>query len=841
MRTTTFLILNLFCFNFAYAADVTLKAVTHANKTAYTLEAGAFPHENNALQLKFKLSSQFRQPVNIEYINDRKLYLVQIGPINDLKKAQEIQHKLSENQTLAKISERAVPKEAPVMQDRTELQAEQVDTQEEQAEMPNQQTQAEDEQTQAPEIQTRVPETRAPSNNGKTQANAKPGNKLWNLRNADIRAVIAEVSRITGINFVIDPRVQGKISIVSNTPMSDKELYQVFLSVLQVSGYSAIPSGEITKIVPNIDAKTITADMLSGMRNPPRGDDMLVQVIPVQYVPAEQLVPVLRPLMPQWSSIAAYGPSNMLILSGRANNIRQLATIIRQVDSSNASGIDVVHLRHALAMDIAATLKDIVKSSPNAGSTRSQLMIAADDRSNAILISGSRTDRIRLRMLIAKLDKGGGGSNGANSNTQVVYLNYLRAEDLVPILAGIAQANFSGNVGTTIGTITQPALDSTNPSSSLANTSSSGSSSLQNSGSGGSVAAMSPQNTGNPAATPNTTGATTQNEGSTKPTAQIIAEPNTNSIIINAPANLIRILKNVIRQLDIRPAQLLIEALVAEVNEQEIKSLGIEWGSTQQTADGTNTRGFSNGFAIINTKTTIADFQAQIYALARQNRANILSTPSVVVLDNRQAKILVGSQVSVQQSTQQNTVVGGAPFTTFQRMNVALHLYVRPQITEGNGIQMQIDEGNDTLDPASTDSTNPTFRVSAIVTSVHVESGDIVVLGGLTQDRIDNAGNRIPILGDIPGLGKLFQRNIDTREKRVLMVFIKPIILKNEKDAIRVSGEKYNNVRQYQLDWLQSQEFSETNNEMLLPALDLANLPEPFERTLPPPAAAFKK
>lgn len=652
---------------------------------------------------------------------------------------------------------------------------------------------------------------------------APPGSKLWNLRNADIRAVIAEVSRITGKNFVIDPRVQGKVSIVSSTPLSSRELYQVFLSVLQVSGYAAIPNGEIIKIIPNIDAKTQSPDLLSGMKSPPRGDDMMVAVIPVHYVPSEQLVPVLRPLMPQWSSVSAYAPSNMLILSGRANNIKSLAEIIKQVDSSSANGIDMVRLHHALAMDVANTLKDLVKTQPGIGS-RTQITIAADDRSNSILVSGSKTDRIRLRMLILKLDKD--SSTGVNSNTQVVYLNYLRAEDLVPILAGIAQANFSGNVGTTIGTITRPALDSTNPASSLANTSADGQSSSLSSTSTSSA----PMNASG--ATANTTSASTQNEGSTKPTVQIIGEPNTNSIILNAPASIIRILKTVISQLDIKPAQLLIEALVAEVDEKDVNNLGIEWGSNQQTG---NPKDFRPGFAIINSKTRIDDFQAQIYALAREQRANILSTPSVVVLDNRQAKILIGKQVSIATTSYPNNAGGtttASPFTTFDRVNVALHLYVRPQITRGQGIQLQIDQGNDTLDPATAttdNTTTPTFNISSIVTSVHVESGDIVVLGGLIQDSIGNDNNKLPILGDIPGIGRLFQRNIRNRDKRVLMVFIKPIILRNERDNLHVTGEKYNYVRQYQLDWIRSQEaFEQTDDETVLPPLTQGNLPVPF-------------
>ncbi|HBI22516.1 MAG TPA: type II protein secretion LspD, partial [Legionella sp.] len=583
--------------------------------------------------------------------------------------------------------------------------------------------------TSASKNQVAIPEQNPNKYTTKDKVPQLPPQKIWNLRDADIRAVIAEVSRVTGKNFLIDPRVQGKISIVSSTPMSDKELYQVFLSMLQVSGFSAIPNGQIVKIIPNIDARTQSPDLLSQLKNPPHGDDMMVQVIPVQYVPAEQLVPVLRPLMPQWSSVSAYSPSNMLILSGRANNIQELATIINQVDSSSANGIDMVPLEHALAMDVANTLKDLVKSQPG---SQNPTMIAADDRSNAILVSGNKTDRIRLRLLISRLDQN--NPNTPNGNTQVIYLHYLRAEDLVPILAGIAQASFSGSVGTTIGSVTRPALDSTNPASSMATDSSNG-------GPPSSAAPINPQ------ATPYTSATISQNEGGTKPTVQIIAEPNTNSVIINGPATLIRTLKSVINQLDIQPAQLLIEALVAEIDESDFNTLGVEWGSIDQKTRAPES--FRAGFAILNTKTTISQFQAQVYALAQDHKANILSTPSVVVLDNRQAKILIGKQVSVASSSYPNnangTAAGGSPYTTFNRVNAALHLYVRPQITRGNGIEMQIDQGNDTL--ASPDllgnNPNPTFNISAIVTSVHVESGDVIVLGGLAQDRINNENNNL--------------------------------------------------------------------------------------------------
>ncbi len=401
----------------------------------------------------------------------------------------------------------------------------------------------------------------------------------------------------------------------------------------------------------------------------------------------------------------------------------------------------------------------------------------------------------------------------------MIYLNYLRAEDLVPILAGIAQASFSGTVGTTIGSITRPVLDSTNPAASIAS----------DSPGGGGQASM-PAN--NPQATPNTNATSSQNEGGTKPTVQIIGEPNTNSIIINAPATLIRTLKSVISQLDIKPAQLLIEALVAEINENDFNSLGVEWGSIDQKTKAPDS--FRAGFAILNSKTTINQFQAQVYALAREHKANILSTPSVVVLDNRQAKILIGKQVSIAASSYPNnangTAASGSPYTTFDRVNAALHLYVRPQITRGNGIEMQIDQGNDTLE--STDalnSTTPTFNISAIVTSVHVESGDIIVLGGLAQDRVGNDQNSLPILGAIPGVGRLFQHNVVTHEKKVLMVFIRPHILRTEHDAVEVTGGKYNHVRQDQLDIARSQEqYDPYNNKTIVPPLHQSALPKPF-------------
>lgn len=751
-----FVYITTLLISFSSLSSIEIINTKQNNEPAYLINVNEFADKNTAEQLKNNLAATIKEPIEINHNSTEQNFQVQIGPIVDYAQALKIKEQL-QNQSQTQYNNDIEP-------------------------------------------------------SGET--------KIWNLQNADLRAVIGEVSRVTGKNFVIDPKVHGKISIVSSKPMSDKELYQVFLSMLQISGFAAIPAGNVTKIVPSSEARTLSPQEINSIPDSANIDDMLVQVVPIKYVPAEQLVPVLRPLMPQWSSVTAYGPSNMLILSGRSSNIRQLTQIINQVDSSSSSGVDVVPLNHALAMDVANTLKDLVKTQfgPN---QRNTSVIAADDRSNAILISGNKTERLRLRLLISQLDQGSVGQT--NSNTQVIYLHYLRAEDVVPILAGIAQANFSGTVGTTIGTITRPILDSTNPASSMSSLAPGSKNPAPNELPNPNATTSNPENSA---------GAVTQSEGSTKPTIQIIAEPNTNSIIINAPAALIRTLKSVIYQLDIKPAQLLIEAMVAELDESDFKDLGVEWGSINQKSDDPAT--FKPGFAILNSRTSIAQFQSQIYALARQKKANILSTPSVVVLDNRQAKILIGKQVSVAATSYPNNAGGqttASPFTTFDRVNVALHLYVRPQITRGEGIQLQIDEGKDTLettnpiDPGVT----PTFNISAIVTSVHVESGDVVVLGGLAQDSINNDNNNLPILGEIPGVGRLFQRKVTNREKKVLMVFIRPHILRTEKDTLEVTGSKYNHLRADQLDIYRAQdEYVKSDKNTIAPAWHTTDLPKPF-------------
>ncbi len=792
-----------------------------ANDNAVYLQLGAFLNKDNASNLVKTTQKRTKTPVIIK--DGKRFHMVRVGPLKDKEAAVHEQHVLNYkdedvsfvelaalsatnlSQTTSTEVKPSTPEEMVV---KTKAKALKHET----AFKPpviksDTVAKTEDEASKPPILHNKI------NPNYKPKAKAK---RLWNLRQADIRSVINEVAKETGHNFIIDPRVQGKISIISGTPIDADELYQVFLSIMQVSGFAVIPAGKVTKIIPNIDARSLGSDDWRNIRGHGRGDEMVVQIVPVKYVSSEQLVPILRPLMPQWSNIAAYGPSNMLILSGRASNIKRLAYIIHQVDSSSSNGIDMVPLKHALAMDVVATIKALLETQKTRSYQR-HATVAADDKSNTILISGPKAERMRVRILISQLDRQNRNNNG---NTEVVYLHYLRAQDLIPILAGVAKANFSGSVETTIGTITQPQLDSSTPNNSDGGN--------QSSGNDTPYPQLNQTMDSNNAA-PNTQAASNASEGDKKPKVEIIAEPNTNAIIMSGPNAVMRTLKTIIRRLDVRPRQVLVEALIAEIDEKDVNTLGVEWG---MVANINGQRAFQPGFAVINSRVRLSNFQLRLSALVNSRRANILSTPSVVVLDNRQAKILVGKEVSVQDSTYPGTAAGGGPanpYSTFTRKNVALHLYVRPQISHGRSIQMQIDHGNDTLaDATDPTSGRPVFNKSSILTSVLVNSGDILVLGGLVQNGLSRNGQRIPILGDLPGVGELFKLNRRTHDKKVLMVFIRPIILNSEKTSLEVTGSKYYDVRHEQLNWMQNEPYHEQNMDLVVDPHRNIRLPDPF-------------
>lgn len=663
----------------------------------------------------------------------------------------------------------------------------------------------------------------------KISAYKKPSTRLWNLRNVDLNSIIEEVSRETGKNFIVDPRVKGQISIVSSTPINARAVYQMFLSALNVLGYSAVPSGNSVKIVPNFEARSLPTPIAT-KHSPGRGDEAVVRVVDVKNVSAQMLVPLLRPLLPQWGSITAYPAANILIVAGNAANVSRIIDIIERVDTTNINGIDIVPLHYAIAADLVKTLKQL--ETANRQSMMPQVTVAEEGQSNTLLISGPKAARLKMRVLISELDTP--SATGSSGNTQVIFLHYLNVKDLVPILAGVAKS-YGASVGTIIGTITDQKVDESTPSSE----SGSGGDSSEG-GDGSSMDQQQQQDQMQQSQGMQSGGNGGGTGGGLK--VEIIGEPNTNSVIINAPPTIMRTLKTVIAKIDIRPAQVLIEALIAVVDENTNRELGIQWGSLVPTPTGTNgdqttSDKFTPGVGLIKSwyrwTPSISSFQGVVHALENDKNDDILSRPSVVVLDNHQAKIEVGKQVSVESASYPGNPSGSGqinPYTTVNQQKVALHLYVTPSISANNVIQMAINQGDDTLANPSVKSTTPEINISSIKTSVLINSGDTLVLGGLIQDQLSKDNDKIPILGDIPIIGNwLFGNQNNTREKKMLMVFIHPVIIRGPLSSMRLTSSKYNFMRKHQLSWIHSLSYHKGVNEAVLPPWGKqAKLPLPF-------------
>ncbi len=601
--------------------------------------------------------------------------------------------------------------------------------------------------------------------------------QMWNLQDADIRAVIQTLSQLTHKNFIIDPRVQGKITIISSKPMSIDELYHVFLSMLQVLNYAAVPSGNIIKIIPAAQAKEY-GGALSSRENPGVGDEIVVRVVSVNNVSASQLVSVLRPLTQEWGSVSAYDPSNTLILAGTAANVNRLVDIIHNMDHRNASRIQVVRLKYANAKKLVDVLNGL-QTSDRAEGKMSYISLAADPENNAILISGNDANRYLMKVLIRSLDTRDASGSG---NTVVLPLNYLNAKKLAPILAKIAHNKLAEQ---------NKQKGHSNPFG-IGEENSAGDSSVS-----------------------------------------VQAEQDDNALIISAPIGTIQMLKNVVRQLDIRPDQVLVQAIIVRVDESVLSQLGVQWGTSNPYAGGEviTASNFPAGIGFIPH----GNLRVLIQALTTHTSTDVLATPSIVVLNNKPALISDGKNVGI--INREYAGVGSPvtdnstlPFNTFQRQDVTLQLKVTPQITPDNTVNLQIDQEDNSLDPeASSSPNNPTIDTSKIKTSVLVNSGDILVLGGLISNDNKQSENKIPVLGDIPLLGYLFRYKNHNVEKKNLLVFIRPVILHNRQESSAQTQQRY--------DYMRYKEFQAKsglglgNDHPMLPAIDkehLVRLPPPF-------------
>lgn len=622
----------------------------------------------------------------------------------------------------------------------------------------------------------------------------KPATKrLWNLQDADILSVINEVSQETGKNFVVDPRVSGKISLISSKPLKQSEVYQVFLSVLSVLGYSAIPTGNVVKIMPNMESGE-QATPVATSNFPGHGDEIVVRVIPLENVSASQLIPVLRPMLPQWSNISAYTPGNVIILMGRASNLDRIRTVIEDVDHASTSGIQMIPLHHASASQLALVLNNLQTASRASGESNT-VSIAVDERSNSLLLGGPKASRLRLRILIAQLDA---PTKAAEGNTEVVYLRYLEAKTFAPLLGKIA-SNITGK------------------------------------GAGSQFESSSASLSTNTSTTTSTTKEVITNS------TNIQAEISTNALVITAPPALMRALKEVIRKLDIRPAQVLVEAIIAEIDESNLTGLGIQWGSVTASTGDPNAGAVPTAFPPLGAGVfgliPSVQLRAVLTLLRNQNGVDILSTPSIMVLDNRKAVIEIGQDVPTQNGSYATTGTTGTvtPFNTTQYKPVTLKLEVTPQINLDNALRLKINLKNDTLQNPVNPGATPLINTSKIENSVMINSDDVLVIGGLIKNSNNENINKVPILGDIPIVGPLFQQKITSQEKKNLVVFIKPIIIQNHCDGLVLSETKYNTIRRTQANF--KQDLATIGDKpaptALPPWKNKKDLPTPFKQRCP--------
>jgi general secretion pathway protein D len=613
-----------------------------------------------------------------------------------------------------------------------------------------------------------------------------------NLKDADVESLIGTISGITGKNFIVDPRVKGKVTVIASHPMDEEEIYQVFLSVLRVHGFAAVPSGSVIKIVPEANAKQDDIPMAGSAEGRLR-DQAVTMVIPLQNVTAAQLVPVLRPLVPPQGHLAAYAPTNVLIISDRAANVERMRTIIERVDLESSEEVEVVRLEHASAGEVVRIIGTLL---PPGGSPEAAMpvRVVADDRTNSVIMSGERAGRLRYRTLIAHLDT----PVQAGGNTQVIYLRYAEATDLVAILQGVS-ASFAEAEGAE--------------------------------GGGGTPA--------------------------DRAKVDIQADESTNALIVTAPPDTLLSLQQVIRQLDIRRAQVLVEAVIADITYDRASELGVSWildasnkspggvgiinlndglgqagGILDPDFDALPRPGLPGGVTMaIGDLSGSVQFAAIIRALSSDGETNLLSTPTLVTLDNEEAEIVVGDNVPFVTGSFTNNNLSDAegnvnPFQTIERQDVGLTLKIKPQINEGNSMKLEISQEVSSLRSAlasrAVGATDITTSKRSITTTVQAESGQVIVLGGLVDDTTREGTSKVPGLGDLPILGGLFRYESTELAKRNLMVFIRPVILRDPQQAQFLSNRKYAYIREQQL-------IKRDQGLKRIPDANIAVLPTPEE------------
>jgi general secretion pathway protein D len=608
-----------------------------------------------------------------------------------------------------------------------------------------------------------------------------------NYKDADLGQIIQAVGEVTGKNFIIDPRVNAKVTMLSSTPMTPQAFYEAFLAVLQVYGYVAVPAGKVIKIVPNTDLRQLPANDLPNNVSP-TSDEIVTQIVTLKNINAAQLVPMLRPLIPTYGHLAAYPNGNMLIISDRASNVSRVVRIIERMDESGDEPIEVIALHNAGAADVVRIVNSL---NTGAGAEGAPAKIVADERTNSVLLTGERSARLRLKALIINMDT----PMASGGDIQVRYLRYADAEKIADKLKGQATASAKAQGGPPTGAQAAAGGGTSNVDASVT----------------------------------------------------IWADVATNALVITAPPKIMKSLMSVIDKLDIRRAQVQVEAIIVEVDVNKSSNLGVQWllfgqgnstvpagvinlpgtgtsivdlaaaalGFTQGTTTTTTVPGVVGTPTIssstIGTGATVAvgrvvnsgvSFAALIQALRSDGSSNIISTPSLITMNNEEAEVKVTQEIPLITGSFSNTTqsVAGtsSPFQTIQREEVGTILKVTPHINEGNSVQLKIEQEDSAPGAKLTDSADISTNKRSIKTTVLIEDGGIIVLGGLMSDTVTESEDRVPGLGAIPIIGNLFKSRSGSRQKKNLVVFIRPRIMRDAETTESTSEEKYNDVRRMQ-------------------------------------------
>ncbi len=597
-----------------------------------------------------------------------------------------------------------------------------------------------------------------------------------NLKETDIQELIKFVAEVTGTTIVVDPKVKGTVKVVSSKPITSSELYDLFLSILDVHGYTAVRSGNVVRVIPAKNARSSAVRVVQGELR--ANDEYVTEVIRLENISAAKLIPVLRPLVPQQAHMAAYAPANAIIISDLAANIERIRKIIKSMDQSAVSQTEILTLKYAVAEDVVRLLDELNKGeAKKSGAPEPKVLLVADKRTNSVIVSGDELERARMRKLISHLDT----PLEQSGNVKVIYLEYAEATSIAEVLSRVMQ----------------------------------------------NINKLSPDD---------------KTRGGKGAGATIEADEATNALIVTGDASQMQSLEAVIARLDIRPAQVLVEAIIAEMEIINGQDLGVQWlfqdsggafGSNivdgnnraQRIADGlfrtdvgtsaddgdgdfepgdvlgalASTPGLSLGWGQLDDNLDIAII---LSALNSQTNANILSTPSLLTLDNQEAYITVGQEVPFVTGSFTNT--GGAagavnPFQTITRENVGITLKVTPHINSGDSVVLDISQEVSSLTGAlSLLASDVVTNTRKIETKVLVADGAVVVLGGLIKEDLQDGQQKVPLLGDIPWLGRLFRSDSSNLTTSNLLIFIKPTIIREDAALEGATAEKYRYIRDQQ-------------------------------------------